>query len=95
MGHFSQGTGLTIKLLAMANIHGMMEENMKGNGAITIWTGTAYADIKMAECTKECIRIIRNTAMGCIHGLMVKSMMETGLMAYNMVMGNWYLLTER
>lgn len=86
----SLAIGKITKLQAMVNTHGMMEENMKVSGNTISWMAMGFVNIKMEECTMECIRITKSMAMEYMSGLMAESTMASGQMVSNTAQENKY-----
>lgn len=88
--HFKTGpfTSVCLKKMqsqAKANSNGQMAAFIMENGKKIKCTDSESTNGKTAENTKENTYWTRNTGKVFIHGVMVKSMMDCGLMANNMV----------
>jgi len=83
------GTGVRTKSAASGSIHGLMGDAMRENGWTTIWRGWESTYGTTAACTRDSIRMIKNTASECIRGRMVVVMRGSGIKASSM---GWALM---
>jgi len=83
--------GRKIKFMGMANIHGMMEDNMKVNGKKTTWMDMVYTPGRMVGNLKVNTKEIRSTERESTPGQMAGNMMENEKMEGKTVKVNIFL----
>ena len=91
--HFTQATGMTIRLMALANICGKMVENTMASGKITTCQDTVCIFIMMVSLTKANSSTTKRRATAITSGLMAASTKATGTAASSMESA--YLKTRR
>ena len=82
--HFTQATGMTIRLTALVNTCGKMVENTMASGKITTCQGTAFIFIMTVSLTKANSSTTKRRATAITSGLMAASTKATGTAASSM-----------